>query len=349
MKNLRLAAAKLPLPAFVKQRWKLMIVVLVVLLLGGYWLLQSRTTEEEQLVFEQPRRQTLTKTLDVSGLVDAKEKAQLRFLTGGRITYIGAQVGDWVQRSQTIARSDARAQVKQQEKTLNNYMIERWNWENTQDEIEGESLKDIERRAVEQEQFRLNNSVLDVEIQQIAISDTVIFAPFAGVLTVAPTAVAGVQLAPTDYFEIVNPNSLIFRAGVDEADIAEVFPGQRAVIELDAYRGTEFESEVSYVSFTSSSTTTGTVFLIELPIHNPDISTFRLGMNGDVKIELDSKNNALTIPLIATRERDNKVFVDIRTGENQYEEREIVLGLETDELVEVVDGLTEDDWVLIPD
>ncbi len=349
MKNLRLAAAKLQLPAFVKRRWKLVIVVLVALLLGGSWLLQSRTPEEEQLVFEQPRRQTLTKTLDVSGVVDAKEKAQLRFLTGGKIVYVGAQIGDWVQHHQTIARVDARTQVKQQDKILNNYLIERWNWESTLDDTKDEDLTDNERRAVEQEQFRLNNSVLDVEIQQIAISESYLSAPFAGILTVAPTTVAGAQLAPTDYFEIVNPSSLIFRAAVDETDIAAIAPGQTAKIELDAYRGTEFESEVSYVSFTSSSTTTGTVFLIELPFDSPDINQLRIGMNGDVRIELAKKDNALTIPLNATRERDNKVFVDVRTGENQYEEREIVLGLETDELVEVVGGLTEDDWVLIPD
>lgn len=190
---------------------------------------------------------------------------------------------------------------------------------------------------------------MDVEIQQISISDTVVYAPFAGVLTAAPASVAGVQLAPTDYFEIVNPNTLVFRAAVDETDIAEVLTGQRATIELDAYRGTEFNSEVSYVSFTSSSTATGTVFLVELPILNPDINTFRIGMNGDVRIELDSKDDALTIPLIATRERGSKVYVDVKTGDNQLEEREIVLGLQTDELVEVVSGLSEEDWVLIPD
>lgn len=337
------------LPAQLRNRWKLVVLLAALIAVGIFWLMQSRSSDIQALTFEQPKRQELVKTLEVSGAVDAKEKAQLRFLGGGKIVYLGAKEGDWVNNWQTIARIDARALAKQKDKDLNNYMIERWSWENTLDDIEGESLEDKERRLVEQEQFRLNNSVLDVEIRQIAISENALYAPFAGILTVSPADVASMQLGPTDYFELVNPNTLIFRAAVDETDIANVAVGQSAEIELDAYDGEQFSSEVSYVSFTSSATSTGTVFLIELPFMNPDMNVFRLGMNGDVRIVLDTKTDALTIPLNATRQRGDKVYVDVKTGENEFEEREITLGLETEDLVEVISGLSEDDWVLIPE
>jgi macrolide-specific efflux system membrane fusion protein len=335
--------------ALLRRRWKLSAVLAVVLLAGVFFFLRSKSQEAPALNFAQPVRQDLTKTLDVSGVVDAKEKVQMRFLTGGRIVYVGAKVGDWVDRHQVIARTDASLVANQRDQALNNYLIERWTFENSQEQVKDKDLTDIERREVEQEQFRLNNSVLAVEMQQIGFRDNYISAPFAGVLTVAPTPVAGVQLGPTDFFELVNPASLIFRAAVDEADIASVQSGQKAVIELDAYRDTTFNSSVDFISYTSNSTNTGTVFIVEMPLPNPDINTYRIGMNGDVKIELAAKQNALTIPLNATRERDNKFFVDVKTGENSFEEREITVGLETEDTVEVLSGLTEDDWVLIPE
>jgi hypothetical protein len=72
-------------------------------------------------------------------------------------------------------------------------------------------------------------------------------------------------------------------------------------------------------------------------------------MNGDVAIKLAEKQNALVIPLIATRERDGKVFVDVRTGPTTYEEREITVGLETEEKIEVLNGLSESDEILLPE
>ena len=64
------------------RRW-LMIGVIVVLLIIGRMIFASANSQE-QLTFVSPTRVNLTKTLEVSGLVDAKEKASMRFLEIGR-------------------------------------------------------------------------------------------------------------------------------------------------------------------------------------------------------------------------------------------------------------------------
>ena len=94
----------------------------------------------------------------------------------------------------------------------------------------------------------------------------------------------------------------------------------------------------------------GTVFAVEMPIDQIDsLNKYRLGMNGDVEIKIEEKANVLTVPLIATRERDEKVYVDLRTGKNTYEERELVTGMETEEKIEVLSGLSEADEILLPE
>ena len=335
---------------WIKGHWILSIIIVIGLLFASYYLYQRTLTEEEELTFIHPQRENLIKTLDVSGLVDADEKARLRFVVGGKVVYVGAQEGDVVKKWQTIATIDQATLNKQLQQDLNNYMKERWDWEETRDDIEYRTLDTTERRSVDKEQWDLENQVLNVEIRDIAIKNTVLSAPFDGVLTVSPTAVAGVQLLASDYFEIVNPESLQFIAEVDEADIAMVKPGQEATITLDAYPDQEYNTYVDYVAYTSSQSTSGTVFRVKLPLnHLGGIELFRLGMNGDISIFLDERTDVITVPIIATKTRDGKILVDVKQPDGSTTEQEIQVGLETDEKYEVLGGITEADEILLPE
>ncbi len=351
---------------FLKKRYKLVIILFIAAILSGFFILKSQTDQPEQ-TFEHPQYRDLTKTLEISGHVDAKRKAQLRFLAGGKIVYLGAQEGDWVDQWQTIATIDQRDLQKRLEKKLNLYMQQRWDWENLQDDIEDQILDTQEQRYVDQQQWDLDDAVLDVEIQDIAISQSVMSAPFTGILVQQPTNIPHVQVTVSDIFKIVDPESLIFKAEVNEEDIAKIKTGQAGNIILDAYLDEKITSHVDYIAYTSSQTAGGNVFIIEMPIASNNnqenqgssintaqqtrtnlLDKYRLGMNGDVLLELENKSNVLTIPLMATIVRDDQTFVKVQTKEGVIEEKKIEVGLETSEYVEVISGLKETDLVLIP-
>lgn len=331
-----------------RKRWKLLAVLAVIAALLGWWQYNRIQNNKPVYETETPQRQDLVRALEVSGIIDAKEKVQLRFLVGGKVVYLGAEEGDWVEQWQTIASIDQATLQKQLEQDLNNYLRERWQ----ADQYIYDSRDDYWQRSVvrqrEYNQLDMEQEVLDVEIRDIAIRDANIYAPFAGILTHAPTTSTGVQLLSTDYFELVNPETLIFLAEVDEADIAEVQLGQQAEINLDAYPDRTINSTVTFIDYTSSQTSTSTVFLVEVPIPAFSLEEYRIGMNGDISIILETEPNALTVPLLATRERDDKTYVDVKNGQ-ELEEREIQVGLETDEYVQVLGGLSESDQVVIPE
>lgn len=330
------------------RRW-LLITILVVLLLAGKQL-SSRAANQQELVFISPTVQDLTKTLEVSGIIDAKEKASLKFLAGGKVVYLGAKEGEAVKKWQTIAQIDAASLAKTKEKSLNLYSKERLDWDQQLDDVEDRAIDQEENRTVDKNQLDLQNTVLDLEIAAIAVGNTVMSSPINGILVQSPTNVAGVQLAATDAFIVVNPATLIFRALVDEADIAAVQQNQTATIELDAYPTESIASFINYIAYISSSSSTGTAFAVELPITNDSgLQKYRLGMNGDVNIILEEKSAVLTIPLIAIRQRASENYVDVRINDQETEERLITTGLETDEYVEVLSGLTETDQILMPE
>jgi RND family efflux transporter MFP subunit len=333
-----------------RRRWKLVVFIVLLLAGVGFWYYKSTVNAQPHYTFIKPSNEDLVKTLDISGVVDAKEKARLRFASGGKIVYLGAQQGDLVKKGQTIATIDRATLQKQMEQDLNDYKTERLDFEQEKDDTRDDILDTELQREREQSQLSLNNQVLNVEIQNIGIRNTVLSAPFAGVLTVSPTAVTGVQLIATDYFEVINPDTLVFIGRVDEADIAQVNEGQITNIALDAYPDTELTTYVDQIAFTSSQTASGTAFDIQFPLSQlAEKSLLRLGMNGDAKIVLDDRKNVMTIPITATRQRDEKIYVDVRTGEKTVKEREITVGLETEDKYEVLGGLSVNDEVVQPE
>lgn len=312
--------------------------------------MQGKTKSQVKLTFVAPQREDITSSITISGRVDAKEKARLRFAAGGKVVYLGAKEGETVKKWQSLATIDRSTLQKQLNQNLNVYMKERYDFENTRDDIKDRAIDTAESRSVAQQQYDLENQVLNVEIQNIAIANTTIYSPFEGVLTVAPTAVSGVQLLATDYFEVVNPKTLIFRATIDEIDMHRIAKGQSSQIILDAYDEEKLDSYISYISYTSSESSSGTVFLLEFPIDSQNIEKYRIGMNGDALIKLAEKKDVLTIPLDAISERDGKVFVSVKAdNQEQKEEREIKVGLESEDEIEVLEGLSENDQVVLPE
>lgn len=326
---------------------------LVLVVGGGAWYWQNQQQRAiEVLEFTSVRRDTLLRTLNVSGVIEAKQKAMLRFAAGGKITYLGAKEGDLVKKWQTIARIDSADLQKRLQQDLNLYFNQRMDFEQNKDDRQDIAPTDRLGRMSQKDQKTLENSVLSVEIQDISIRNTVLSTPIEGVLVSTPTTVTGVNIGPTESFEVIDPNSLVFKAAVDEADISLVRKGQNASIELDAYPDDPITATVGAVAYRSSQSSKGTVFVVELPIINnyqyPLLERFRLGMNGDVDITVDKREDTLIIPINTLIERDNKTFVRRRTGENTADEVEIQTGLETDDEIEVLSGLNEGDEIVIP-
>lgn len=333
----------------IRKRWKLMLGLMVLLaVVGIIW--YTRRPKPEELTFVSPERGELVKTLEVSGEIRAKQYAKLRFIAGGKVVYVGAQEGDAVKKWQTLATIDQRSLQKSLEKDLNNYESQRLDWDQTLDDTKDRWLPKSEERTKQQDQITLENSVIAVEATQISITNTVLSAPFDGILVHSPTNIAGVTILSTDTFDVVNPNTLIFQAVVDEVDISQVRIGQPVSIELDAFPDEQIPSHISYISYQSSESSNGTVFQVEFPLSSQtDLEKFRLGMNGDAIITIETKNNVLSVPLDTTFQRGDKTYVTVKTGDQTTEDREIETGMETEDRLEVMNGISDQDLIVLPE
>lgn len=208
------------------------------------------------------------------------------------------------------------------------------------------ALTDTVKRILEKNQWDLEKAVLDVELKHLSLEFATLITPIAGIVTQVDTPVAGVNITPaTAVFEVVEPDSLVFEANVDEVDAANIAIGRAATITLDAFPNSPFPGSVTKIAFAAKTSSGGaTVFPVEVSIATG--SAVRIGMNGDVSIQTDTQDQVLVIPTEAVREEEKRSFVYKREGKT-YQKTPIELGNRSDSEVVILSGLSEGEEVVI--
>jgi len=338
------------------------ILIVIFLFLTGYLFLTTVKADESGLKAEKynsktdklitPTKQDISQSLTLVGFVDADQIANLRFQTSGKLSWVGVRVGDRVKKSQAIASLDKTELTKNFQKEANNYLTDRWNFEDTQDDYQSTRdshlVTDEIQRIIDRQQFTLNNAVLDYELADLAVKYATLTTPIEGIVTQIDTPNAGVNITPsTANFVIINPNSIFFNSEIDEEDVGKLFIGQKSQISIDSAPDQIFESEIYYISFAPISGKSSTVYQLKfkLDLENQNLK-YRLGMNGDVNIILDQVGNTLTIPIKALIENASKKYVLVKNG-NNTKLVEIETGIESESDIQVVKGLSGNEQIII--
>jgi len=294
--------------------------------------------------------------LSSSGTVMAENKADLTFQTGGRLSWVGVKKGDRVRKWQGIASLDQRTVQKNLEKELNDYLKTRWDFQGnretynvTTDNLDFYTLTPAVRRILEKSQFDLNNSVLDVELQSVVKEFSSIVSPFSGLVTSVSLPNPGINVTSGSVVAtIIDPDSMYFEAQIDEVDISKIKPGAEVELTLDAYPEEVIDAKIVSIDFSPISLSgggTGYAVKISLPAQTDDFK-FKLGLNGNADIVMAKLNEALILPPAAVVQKDGRWTVKIKRR-NEYIERNVEIGWETEEKVEIRSGLEVGDQVYV--
>lgn len=292
----------------------------------------------------------LRETLTISGNVDADEQVTLSFQTGGRLAWVGVKEGDFVNKYQGIASLDQRSVEKNLQTSLNNFMSNRWDFDQINQDNEDAYIKDGDvgermRRIIDKSQFSLNNAVISVELQSLAKEYSYLYTPIEGVVTRVDAPYAGVNIGVTTAYGVVNPDSAFFSATADQTEVPKLRIGEQAKISLDAYPDESITAVVSSISYTPKIGDTGTTYEIKLKFpESVDVLKYRLGMTGDVEFVTKEKANVIAVPISYIRSDKGKKYVQLLV-EGKPVKTEVTTGEEGDDEVEVLKGLKVGDVV----
>lgn len=140
---------------------------------------------------------------------------------------------------------------------------------------------------------------------------------------------------------------LIALAQVDESDIGRLKVGMPARITLDAYPDRHVMGKVFDILYEGKNIQNVIQYGVKIRVEKvPD--WFRSQMTANVNFIVRRKESALILPLNAVREGGEAKAVLVPSGEEgKTERREIKTGIQTDQSVEVLEGLAEGDTVVV--
>jgi RND family efflux transporter MFP subunit len=135
---------------------------------------------------------------------------------------------------------------------------------------------------------------------------------------------------------------LRLRLPVPEDDVQYIHVGANVEVRVDAVNRS-FTGKV--VRFTRNVSLATRTMETEIDVPNKDLSLIP-GMYANTTLQLEQRNNVLTVPVQAVIKNGNQASVLVLDDQNRVRVRNITLGLQGSTLVEVKAGLTEGERVI---
>lgn len=159
------------------------------------------------------------------------------------------------------------------------------------------------------------------------------------------TAVNGMRAAAGDIlFRIVDHKVVWVMVDVAERDLALIAIGQRVIVRPRAYPDRPFTGKVTVIYPHLKAETRTARIRVELP--NPD-DVLRPDMYADVEISTGVDVSVVTVSGSAVIDSGERQIVLLDKGDGRFEPREVKLGRRGGGLVEIKEGLAENDKVVV--
>lgn len=317
-----------------------------------------------------------TVTNSKAGTVKSRRHADLGPEIGGRVVATPARAGSRVRRGDVLvqlADDELKAQLGLQTRTLDAARAEERRACAVADQAARELVRaraltaegvaaasTLDRAESEQrtataacDAARANvlRAGAAVRVASVALSRTVLRAPFDGIIAEVHTEVGewitpappGIPVPPV--VQLIDPAAVYVSAAMDEVDVARVRLGLNARVTLDALTGRVFSGHVSRIApYVLDRVDEGRTFEVEVALDEANAAdVLTVGSSADLEIILRARDDVLRVPTYALI-GDRAVLV---VDDGRLIERPVRTGLRNWDAVEIVSGLAAGDLVVV--
>lgn len=180
--------------------------------------------------------------------------------------------------------------------------------------------QDVARAQLESADDQVAVSKAAVDSAQDSLNKTTIVSPLDGTISrlnsqLGERVLGTVQNEGTEIMVISDLSKMEARVDVGEMDVVSIAPGQKAHLEVDAYKDQKFDGMVTDVASSSEDSNlpqgessggnggTQEATKFEVRIRVTDKEAFRPGMSVSADIETSYRTNVLTVPLASVTSR----------------------------------------------
>jgi membrane fusion protein (multidrug efflux system) len=236
----------------------------------------------------------------------------------------------------------AESEFARIEKLLAERVVSQSEYDQRKTQVEAaRQLFESAKNGAEQQYQALQAARARVTLARKAASDTVVRAPFSGVVVERLVSTGDYVTRGTKVAQVVRVMPLRIALTVPEQFVADVKVGQPVSFSVDAFSGRAFEGRVRYVSPSLRADQRALTVEAVVPNSNGELKP---GMFATALIQQPNKVQAVLVPAGAVRVVSGTSRVFVIAGD-RAEERLVTTGQVLDQLVEITAGLSRGEKV----
>ncbi len=345
-----------------------------ILVLGALWAAAFfiKSNSKSAITYEtmKPFIANIEKKTVATGKVVPEDEIEIKPQISGIIEKIYLEEGVEVKAGDLIALikvvpneqslNQARGRVRNAELALNNVKIEYNRNKALFDKgvISSQDFNSLQLQY-DQAQQELSNAQSDYQIIRkgsaggSASANTNIRATVDGTILEIPVE-EGDQVIQSNNFNdgttiatIADLTKMIFEGKVDEGEVGKLQVGTALKISLGAVEGKELDAKLRFIAPKGVEETGAVQFKIEGDVEVNDSIFIRAGYSANASMVLEKKDSIMVIPeaLLQFDKKTDKPYVEVSTGEQEFERKDIEIGISDGVNVEIISGITEEDEV----
>ena len=148
---------------------------------------------------------------------------------------------------------------------------------------------------------------------------------------------------------IADLTKMIFEGKVDEAEVGRLKIGMPLSVSLGAIQDKSFEAKLKFIAPKGNEEQGAVQFKIEGDLTLDDDFFVRAGYSANASLVLQRKDSIMAISeaLLQFDKTTQQPFVEIQTGEQKFERKEVTIGISDGINVEIVEGISMEDKIKV--
>ncbi len=351
------------------------ILLLIVVVFGAamYYLYQKNSEDPVVYETEQPSKQNIVKKTVATGSILPLEEVLIKPNISGVIEEVFVEGGDYVKSGDLICRikvvpnlnalNDARNTIDEAKIGLDDQLrnLERQTGLFAKGVI---SKVDLERAQVSYDQAKQTYGAANKRYDIVKTgttkgygnaANTLIKATVSGMVLEVPVEVGNQVIESNNFNEgttiaaIADVEKMIFEGKVDESEVGKIKENLPLEITVGAIEDLKFDAVLDYIAPKGKEENGAIQFEIKGTLNKQDSVFIRAGLSANASIILARADSVLAMKeaLVQFDEKTKKPFVEVETGDQKFERKDIELGISDGIFVEIKGGIQAEDKIKV--
>lgn len=365
----------------------ILIVIVAAFSTALIYLWQKNQEDPITYTTQSPSNQTIVVKTMATGSIVPKEEVLIKPNISGVVEEVYVEAGEYVNQGDLIAQIKVIPNVSNLTSAKNNIASNRTALQTaeinfkTQKAIYDRQKELFDKGVIAANEFdQVNNTFLQAkqQVEQARISvtqsrqnyDIIKTGTTSGVGNIAQTQVratvsgmvldvpvkAGNQVIEANNFNegtsiasLADVKKMIFEGKVDESEVGKIKEGLPLEITVGAIENEKFDAVLDYIAPKGIAENGAIQFAIKGTLKQIDSTFIRAGLSANASIILEKAEKVLAIKeaLVQYDKDTKKPYVEIEVGDQDFERRDVELGISDGIFVEIKSGITKDDKIKV--